>query len=86
MASIFNALGNSMNTNQMNPMNNASNFLEQFKQFKQTFQGDPNEIIKKKLQSGEFTQNQLMQAQGMLKQAYEMQNLFGINTNSNIRR
>lgn len=89
MASIFNALGNSMNANQMNqmnPMNNASNFLEQFKQFKQTFQGDPSETIKQKLQSGEFTQNQLMQAQGMLKQAYEMQNIFRINTNPNIRR
>ena len=90
MASIFNALGNSMNTNQMNPMNrpmnNASNFLEQFKQFKQTFQGDPSEVIKQKLQSGEFTQNQLMQAQGMLKQAYEMQDLFRTNPNPNVRR
>lgn len=88
MANLFNALGNSpINSVQNgNMMNQPMPFLEQFKQFKQTFQGDPNETIKQKLRSGEFTQNQLMQAQGMLKQAYEMQNLFRVNTNPNVRR
>ena len=100
MANLFNALGNSqpmMNQSYQQPYNSyaqrfvqngnpAQNFFESFKQFKQTFSGDPNQVIRQKLQSGEFTQNQLMQAQGMLKQAYEMQNLFGVNPNPNIRR
>lgn len=86
MANLFDALGNGQSQMCSPVQNRPTNFLEQFKQFKQNFQGDPNETIQQKLQSGEFTQNQLMQAQGMLKQAYEMQNLFGNNTNPNIRR
>lgn len=86
MASLFNALGGGQVMPQRPVQNGMAIFLEQYKQFKQTFQGDPNEVIRQKLQSGEFTQNQLMQAQGMLKQAYEMQNLFGTNSNPNVRR
>lgn len=86
MANLFNALGNCQQSFNNFAQNRPTNFLEQYKQFKQTFQGDPNEVIKQKLQSGEFTQNQLMQAQGMLKQAYEMQNLFGTNSYTNVRR
>lgn len=85
MANLFNALGNGQPINR-SQQNGIGNFLDQYKQFKQNFQGDPNEVIKQKLQSGEFTQNQLMQAQGMLRQAYEMQNLFGTNSYTNVRR
>ena len=85
MANLFDALGNSP-ISQPQPVPTRPNLLEQYRQFKETFQGDPSEVIKQKLQSGEFTQNQLMQAQEMLKQAYEMQDLFRTNTNPNVRR
>lgn len=85
MANLFDALGNPQ-ISQPQPVPTRPNLLEQYRQFKQAFQGNPIETIKQKLQSNEFTQNQLMQAQGMLKQAYEMQNLFRVNTTPNVRR
>jgi len=72
MANLFNALGNSRPV-----QNNQMNILEQYKQFRQNFTGDPNRIIQQKLQSGEFTQEQVNSAQNMLNQVYEMQRMFG---------
>lgn len=93
MADLFNSLGNTYGMPVQNPqmgqmprpVQNRPNMFEQYKQFRQTFSGDPSAVIQEKLKSGEFTQAQVQQAQNILNNAYEMQKLFGINTDPNIR-
>ena len=60
MASLFNALGNSgRNANVQNGMgSNGSpqgqmNIFDMYKNFRQMITGDPNDILRQKLQSGE---------------------------------
>ena len=54
--------------------NNQANIINQFSQFRRQMQGkNPNEEIRKLLQSGQINQNQLNQAQQM---AQQMQGMF----------
>lgn len=58
---LFNSLGNTR-------PNNLMNMMQKYKEFRQTFNGNPEQIIQQKLQSGEITQQQLEQAKAMMKQ------------------
>ncbi len=66
MANIFNALGN------RNMNNGRQNILQQYQQFRKMFKGNPEDIIRQKLQSGEITQQQLEQAKAMMQQFSQM--------------
>lgn len=68
MNPLFKALGGNM-TGQVGQF---QRMMQQFQQFRQTFQGDPEQEVKKLLQSGKMSQQQLNQLQAMAKQ---LQNL-----------
>ena len=56
------------------PLGNFQQMVQQFQQFKATFQGDPEQEVRKLMQSGRMTQEQLNQ----LQQAAQMfQGLLG---------
>lgn len=58
---LFQALGGGMNPQ-------FQNLMQRFQQFKSTFQGDPQQEIKKMLQSGRISQEQLNKAQQFAQQ------------------
>ncbi len=72
MNPLFKQLGG---TPQMGgPLGNFQQMVQQFQQFKATFQGDPEQEVRKLMQSGRMTQEQLNQ----LQQAAQMfQGLLG---------
>ena len=72
MNPLFKQLGG---TPQMSgPLGNFQQMVQQFQQFKATFQGDPEQEVRKLMQSGRMTQEQLNQ----LQQAAQMfQGLLG---------
>ena len=55
---------NPMMMGQMNPMQ----FMQQFMQFKKQFQGDPQQAVMNMLNSGQMSQEQFNQLQGMANQ------------------
>lgn len=64
---LFNALGGGM------PQGNGPmQMIQQFMQFKQNFKGDPKAEVKKMLQSGKISQQQLNQVQQMAGQFQRM--------------
>lgn len=68
---LFNALGNSMPNG-----NNMTQMIQQFSNFKNSFKGNPEEEVKKLLQSGAMSQEQLNQLQNVAHQiAPQIQNL-----------
>lgn len=52
----------------VNPLGNFGQLVQKFQQFKTSFQGDPKAEVEKMLQSGALTQEQLNQAQAMVRQ------------------
>lgn len=62
---LFNALGGGT---MPGPMGNMMQMMQQFQQFKNNFQGDPKAEVEKLLQSGQMSQQQLNQLQGMARQ------------------
>ena len=54
--------------NFMNNSNNPMNMMQQFMQFKNNFQGDPQQAVMNLLNSGQMSQSQLNQLQGMARQ------------------
>lgn len=65
---LFQALGGGGVPQMPGPMGNMMNMVKQFKQFRANFQGDPKTEVQKMLQSGQISQQQLSQFQGMAKQ------------------
>lgn len=59
---IFNAMM------QSTPMGNVQNLLNQYRQFRNSFQGDPQQMIQKMLNSGQITQAQVDHARNMATQ------------------
>lgn len=53
-------------------LNNPIMMLQQFNQFRQQFSGNPQEEVQKLLQSGQMSQQQLNQLQGMARQFQSM--------------
>lgn len=72
MNPLFKQLGGAPQTG--GPLGDFQQMMRQFQQFKATFQGDPEQEVRKLLQSGRMTQEQLNQ----LQQAAQMfQGLLG---------
>lgn len=68
---LFQALGG--NRPMMSgPMGNVMQMMQQFNQFRSSFQGDPKAEVEKLLQSGQMSQQQLNQLQGMAQQFMQM--------------
>ena len=65
---VFNALGGGT------PPNKSMQTLQQFQDFCRNFRGDPKQIFMQKVQSGEISQQQLNELQGM---AAQFKNLIG---------
>lgn len=62
MNPLFNQLGGG-NVQLPNGMGDFQKMMRQFQQFKANFQGDPEQEVRKLLQSGQMTQQQLNQLQ-----------------------
>lgn len=58
--------------NQNNPMQ----MINDFQNFKRNFQGNPRQEVERMLQSGQITQQQLNQAQGMAQKFQAILNAF----------
>lgn len=54
--------------NQMNPMQ----MMQEFLKFKQSFRGDPKQEVMRLMNSGQMSQSQLNQLQGMAQQFMQM--------------
>lgn len=62
---FFNALGGGQ---MPGPMGDFSRMIQQFNNFKATFKGDPKAEVERLVQSGQISQEQLNQLQGMAAQ------------------
>lgn len=62
---FFNALGGGR---MPGPMGDFARMMQQFNQFKSTFKGDPKAEVERLVQSGQISQDQLNQLQGMVAQ------------------
>lgn len=67
MNPLFKELGGAMPA-MGGQMGNFQQMMQQFEQFKRTFQGDPEQEVRKLLASGQMTQQQLDQLQAVAKQ------------------
>lgn len=54
------------------PMGNMAQLLQQFNQFRQNFHGNAQAEVMRLVQSGQISQQQLDQVQGMARQIYNM--------------
>ncbi len=70
---VFGAMGGNM---QNMSANNPFKIVQDFIQFKKTFKGNPQEEVQKLLQSGQLSQGQLNQIQGMAGQFQGLINQF----------
>ena len=66
---FFNAIGGG---NLPGPMGNMMGMLKQLKEFRQTFQGDPKAKVQDLLNSGQMTQAQFNELQGMARAFQQM--------------
>lgn len=74
MNPLFKQFGGRMGGEMPDPLVNFQQMMQQFQQFKSSFQGDPEQEVRKLLASGRMTQQQLDQ----LQQAAQMfQGLLG---------
>lgn len=65
---LFNALGGAQQP-QLPPMlGNFQQLAQRFNQFRASYQGDPQQEVQRMLQSGQITQQQLDQVQGLARQ------------------
>lgn len=64
---LFSMLGGGM-PQMPGPLGGFANMMQQFNQFRANFQGDPKAEVERLLQSGQMTQDQLNQLQGMARQ------------------
>ena len=66
---FFNAMGGG---NLPGPMGNMMGLVQQFNQFVQNFQGDPKANVHELLNSGQMTQEQFNELQGMARTFQQM--------------
>lgn len=66
---FFNAMGGA---NLPGPIGNMMNMVQQFNEFRQTFQGDPKQKVQELLNSGQMSQSQFNELQGMARQFQQM--------------
>ena len=67
MNPLFNALGGGQ---MPGALGNFQQMMQQFQQFKATFQGDPEQEVRKLIASGKISQNQLNQLQQAAQNQY----------------
>lgn len=63
MNPLFKALGGGAMPSLPGPLGNFSQMVQKFQEFKANFQGDPEQEVKRLLQSGQMSQDQLDQLQ-----------------------
>ena len=63
MNPLFKALGGSAMPSMPGPLGNFQQMVRKFQEFKASFQGDPEQEVKRLLQSGQMSQDQLNQLQ-----------------------
>lgn len=63
MNPLFKALGGGSMPSMPGPMENFQQMVRKFQEFKASFQGDPEQEVKRLLQSGQMSQDQLNQLQ-----------------------
>ncbi len=66
---FFNAMGGG---NLPGPMGSMVGMIQQFKEFQKTFQGDPKEKVQELLNSGQMSQAQFNELQGMASAFMQM--------------
>lgn len=66
---FFNAMGGG---NLPGPIGNMMNMVQQFNEFRQAFQGDPKQKVQELLNSGQMSQSQFNELQGMARQFQQM--------------
>jgi len=65
---LFEAMGGFGSQSMPGPLGDFANMMQQFNQFRANFQGDPKQEVQRLLQSGQMSQQQLNQLQGMAQQ------------------
>ena len=63
MNPLFKALGGGAMPSMPGPLGNFQQMVRKFQEFKDSFQGDPEQEVKRLLQSGQMSQDQLNQLQ-----------------------
>lgn len=63
MNPLFKALGGGAMPSMPGPLGNFQQMVRKFQKFKANFQGDPEQEVKRLLQSGQMSQDQLNQLQ-----------------------
>ena len=63
MNPLFKALGGGAMPSMPGPLGNFQHMVRKFQEFKANFQGDPEQEVKRLLQSGQMSQDQLNQLQ-----------------------
>lgn len=66
---FFSAMGGG---NLPGPMGNMMNLMKQFNEFRQSFQGDPKQKVQEMLNSGQMSQSQFNELQGMASAFQQM--------------
>lgn len=66
---FFDAMGGG---NLPGPMGNMMGMIRQFNEFRQSFQGDPKAKVQELLTSGQMSQNQFNELQGMARAFQQM--------------
>lgn len=66
---LFNILGGQ---SMPSPLGNMAGMLQQFKQFCASFQGDPKQKVQELLNSGQMSQQQFNELQGMAQMFQQM--------------
>ena len=63
MNPLYKALGGGAMPSMPGPLRNFQQMVRKFQEFKANFQGDPEQVVKRLLQSGQMSQDQLNQLQ-----------------------
>lgn len=70
---LFSALGGAQNTPQLpTRLGNFQQLAQKFNQFRANYQGNPQQEVQRLLQSGQLTQQQLDQVQGLAQQFMQL--------------
>lgn len=72
---LFSALSGTQNTPQLPArLGNFQQLAQKFNQFRTNYQGNPQQEVQRLLQSGQLTQQQLDQVQGLARQLMQLLN------------
>lgn len=69
---LFNALGGGRQPQLPAQLGNFQQFAQKFRQFRANYQGNPQQEVQRMLQSGQLSQQQLDQVQGLARQFMQL--------------